>query len=351
MVAGFNLVGVYITDDRIDVHVGRDPRPNVTSLRVVDMSVECSAHEGGHFVFAKHGVEGAFAKAREWIRANSSSGRTLAVGCYGPFESISREDRGKSSYGKVRKTTSPRRLLSGHNVVSLLAGDDDEALRCERVTIVPDVTAAAIGELYLRYTDDGLWRDHKERPVLAFIKASIGLGAAVIKATEPWEGVLHPEFGQVRVERWPGDEGFHGACRYHGSCLEGLAAVPGIEKRYFPATFEQLLADRGHDCWEREAFYLAQGCIAATSLWAPGKIIIGGRIMRHARLLTKIRKWFRQLYNTRSYQFYPQMGLPDYIDTDYHYDRGPSYPGALGALCIAALEARGARQPVRQERR
>jgi fructokinase len=75
------------------------------------------------------------------------------------------------------------------------------------------------------------------------IGTRIGVGAVI--DGKPLQGLTHPEMGHILVRRHPEDH-IEGACPYHGDCLEGMAAGPGIEKRWNQKG--QLLTDR-NEVW------------------------------------------------------------------------------------------------------
>lgn len=349
-----DLAGIYVTDDHIDVVLGSDSTPGVPKLRFADLAVDISkADEDVECIpFAGKTVEAAFAEAVAFINARAPGLRSAAVGCYGPFETIDKRQRGTSGYGRLQATTHEARLLSGKSLPELLSGIGGK-FKIVPITVMPDVAVAAIGELYHRGTREGQWLPGGRDKIIVFIKISIGFGGGVVRAAEPWEGRHHPEMGQLRVERWRGDAqeaAFAGTCRYHGACLEGLASVIAIEERYKPLTFAQLRDQPDHVCWEREAFYIAQACIAATSILAPDQIVLGGRVMGVPGLLDKVRMAFIELFNLREFKVYPEAAQEDYIDVDKEHRGRPGRPGARGALCVAAMEVRlETRRPVTQK--
>jgi predicted NBD/HSP70 family sugar kinase len=347
-----DLVGVYITDRFIDLVVGHDSRPDITKLRLADLQVVMSRRKNhvNRIPLVPGKVVDAFGKARQWIAEVAPEVRSIGVGCYGPFKSINVEKRDDpdGAYGCLQRTTHNARLLSGRNIVTLLSKDAPWQNKQSIITVVPDVSAAATGELYYRATKAGEWIPGWENEVICFIKTSVGVGGAVVRAAEPWKGRLHPEIGQIRAERWRdavldpsnAEGSFKGVCRFHSDCLEGLMSVLALEKRWHPNTFEQLERQPAHACWERQAHYMAQLCIGAVCFWAPKTIVLGGRVMNVDGLLEKTRTHFRRLFNTKKYKLYPDLMRRDFITTDWNHDGEVGNPGVLGALCIAAMEAR-----------
>ena len=107
-------------------------------------------------------------------------------------------------------------------------------------------------------------------------------------------GLMHPELGHFLLSPHPDDPMPQGICPYHGSCLEGLASGPAIEKRWGKSA-KELPPD--HPAWALEAHYLAQMCVAALMILSPEKIVLGGGVMGQKHLFPMIRKETLRLLN------------------------------------------------------
>ena len=95
----------------------------------------------------------------------------------------------------------------------------------------------------------------------------------------------------MRVPRHP-DDSLPGACPFHGDCLEGLASGAAIrERRGLPG--EALTVDA--PVWALEARYLALGLANVVTMLSPGRIIVGGGVMRQASLLARVREEVRAI--------------------------------------------------------
>ena len=339
-----DLVGFYLTDDQIDMAyaVGPDPDQNAES--------NIRLEEGRSGVLSERfeedeppaaGIRRAVARLKEV----TDHVRSACVGSYGPFVSL-RE--GEPDYGRLQ-SIEPKRPLRGINLHAVFRAAFIEHFGRAPVTlrIETDVACAALGEVYRRYTDKGIWIEDGRTKVLAFMKVSIGIGGAISQSTSPYQGRLHSEMGQIIVRKWrdpwrdPLDDEarFEGVGPYHGR-LESFASVRAIKER-FGQSFEDLEGVQDHPAWHREAWYLAQACMTLTALTAPSHIILGGRIMGVPGLLKKVRHEFRRFLGIDPYPRYDEVLKKDYIDSDIDQITGsPHRPGALGALVLAAARGR-----------
>ncbi|MDH6363725.1 fructokinase [Enterococcus sp. PF1-24] len=134
-----------------------------------------------------------------------------------------------------------------------------------------------------------------------------GVGGGALQDGRFIEGFSHPEMGHMLVQRHPADD-FSGSCPFHGSCLEGMAAGPAIEKR---------LGKKGQDLteddpyWEIEANYIAQCAYNTTLMLSPDVIIFGGGVMKQRHMMKKVHQAFTELL--QGYVTTPD--LADYIVT------------------------------------
>ena len=127
----------------------------------------------------------------------------------------------------------------------------------------------------------------------AYVTVGTGIGAALYGPGGFVSKPTHSEFGHIRVERHPLDQGFPGACSFHGACLEGLASAAALTRRYGDPS----LLPAHHQAWEIEAFYLAQACLALTLSARPERILLGGGVMRAEGLMPRIRTAFGEFLN------------------------------------------------------
>lgn len=347
-----DLAGIYITDDYIDVVLGRDTQPKSRKLTVVELSLHINIENHvRRFAFTSYeSLEETFSVTAKWIADCTPRLRSLGVGCYGPFESIDPDDRGKPEYGQLQTTFHGD--LSKRNLVTLLEDAfapyySDAPL----ITIQTDVAAAAIGIAYNR--SRGPHRDTLKDQVVVFVKASLGIGGAFMRATTPWRGRLHPEMGLCHVPRWYSPaldpQNIERTWRYdravNPDSIEGLASVRAIEARYAPLSFEDLKRAPDHPAWERQAWYLAQMCWAINCIVSPHRIVLGGRIMTVPGLLDRVNQAYRdEIAGWPMSDSHAKLVASGdgFLDAQLGRNKeGALYAqklGIVGSLCIAAME-------------
>jgi fructokinase len=194
----------------------------------------------------------------------------FGVASFGPI----RLDRAAPDWGRL--LTTPKPGWSGGSFAAPLI---------ERfgvpVAVETDVNAAALAE-----QRHGAARGAN---VVVYVTVGTGIGVGVVIDGKPLHGVLHPEFGHIRLVRDPADP-FRGACPYHGDCLEGLAAGPAIIARWGESL------DRLGDAEQAQvADDLGQGCAAIALAYSPGRIVLGGGVLGtpglRERVDARMRHW------------------------------------------------------------
>jgi fructokinase len=247
------------------------------------------------------------------LRQEIGANRLMAVGIgsFGPVEL----DPASPRYGYI--TSTPKQGWANVD----LAGEVRRALGVP-VGFNTDVNAAALGE-----TQWGAGRDVASCLYLT-VGTGIGGGATFRGANHggiPLQGAMHPEMGHLRIPHDLAADPFPGACPFHGDCLEGLASGPAIAARWGKRA-EELPPD--HAAWALESRYLALGMANIVLTIAPGRVIVGGGVMRQQHLLAMIRRDFTGLLN--GYRTMPEP----FIVTPQLGERA----GVLGALALAMAE-------------
>ncbi|WP_181907339.1 ROK family protein [Cohnella lupini] len=214
----------------------------------------------------------------------------IGIGSFGPIDI----DRASSQYGYV--TTTPKPGWANYPVLPEL----------KKAFNVPfgwdtDVNAAALGE--------ATWGAAADLESCLYYTFGTGVGVGVFAEGQMVHGLVHPEGGHVLTRRHP-DDTYGGKCPYHGDCLEGMAAGPGIEERWGVKASE-LPVD--HPAWEMEAFYIGQALATSILLLSPKKIILGGGVMHQLQLFPLIRKQVQD--NLKGYVVSAALeaGIDDYI--------------------------------------
>ncbi|NNM67623.1 MAG: ROK family protein [Spirochaetales bacterium] len=234
----------------------------------------------------------------------------LGIGCFGPVDL----DKNSPTWGFV--TATPKAGWADTNVAGFLS----HSLELP-VVFDTDVNGAALGE--------HLWGAGAGLDNLVYLTVGTGIGGGVLSGGRLVHGLVHPELGHFLLSKDPQDT-FTGSCPYHGSCAEGLASGPSLEKRWGKKA-QDLPPE--HPAWDLEAAYLAQALLAFMTCFSPQKIILGGGVMEQLQLFPKIHKEVLRLNNgyIRSPSLTPQ-GIVNYIVPPSLGNRA----GILGALALTS---------------
>ncbi|CAN5396886.1 ROK family protein [soil metagenome] len=179
-----------------------------------------------------------------------------------------------------------------------------------------DVNAAALGEYR--------WGALAGCQTGLYLTVGTGIGGGIIIDGRPHHGMIHPEFGHVRVKRSAGDD-FAGTCPYHGDCAEGLASGTAIAAR-----LGRSLSEGDPDDPQHRFVYDALGQALATYVLtvSPHRIVVGGGVSEapgfHEALRVSMGRW-----------------LAGYIDApqiaDQNYIVPPKFIGKAGVLGAIAM--------------
>ena len=239
---------------------------------------------------------------------------------------------GIGSFGPVdRKPTSP---TWGHITTTPKPGwaDTDVGQEIRRRLSVPtafdtDVNAAALGEFR--------WGAAQELDTFCYITIGTGIGGGGMVGGKLLHGLVHPEFGHIRIPHDTQADPFLGACPYHGDCWEGLASGRAIQERWGLPARELFDAP----AWNLQARYLALGLVSVICLLSPERIILGGGVMNRPGLLELVQRNVVELVNGYLGAEASDHGISTYITVP---SLG-SHTGVLGAIALAQLaETQGA---------
>lgn len=191
----------------------------------------------------------------------------IGVASFGPVS----VDRRAADWGRVGVTPKPH-----------WAGADVGA-RLRRRYGVPvgfhtDVVGAALAE--------ARWGAAEGLADLAYVTVGTGVGAGLVAAGQPVDGLTHSEFGHLRPVRFGGDD-WIGVCPFHGACVEGLASGPAVQARAGRPGPDLPPDD---PAWEPVAHALAQLAHALVMTGVPRRIVWGGGVMTSGQLLPRMRR-------------------------------------------------------------
>jgi fructokinase len=224
---------------------------------------------------------------------------------------------GIGSFGPV--DTNPESATWGHITSTPKPGwaftDVGQAIRGRLsvpVAFATDVNAAALGE--------HRWGAAQGLDTFCYITVGTGIGGGGMAGGKLLHGLLHPEFGHMRIPHDRGQDPFEGVCPYHGDCWEGLASARAIEARWGRAPQD---LHGNHAVWALQAHYLALGLVSVICVLSPHRILLGGGVMSHSGLLTLVQREVERLMN--GYQDAATIMLPALAPRS----------GVLGAIALA----------------
>ncbi|MFZ5816996.1 MAG: ROK family protein [Bacillota bacterium] len=245
----------------------------------------------------------------EFFRRQPHPLAAVGVGSFGPVD----PDPNSPTYGWITSTPKP-----GWRDTDL-RGRLLDALQVP-VAFDTDVNAAALGEQR--------WGAARGLDTFLYLTVGTGIGGGAVVGGKLIHGLIHPEMGHIPVARRSDDTTFSGTCPFHGSCLEGLASGPAIERRW-GARAESLPPD--HPAWELQAHYLALGLASLICTLSPQRVILAGGVMQQGHLLPQVRQKVQAWLN--GYLQSPAIleRIDEYIVPPGLGDRA----GVLGAIALA----------------
>jgi len=233
----------------------------------------------------------------------------VGIGSFGPI------DRKPSSPTWGHITTTPKPGWAHTDV-----GQEIRRRLSVPVAFDTDVNAAALGE--------HRWGAAQGLDTFCYITVGTGIGGGGLARGRLLHGLLHPEFGHMRIPHDLERDPFEGVCPYHGDCWEGLASGRAIEARWGKPA-EELDDEPG--VWELEARYLALGLVCVMCVLSPEKIVVGGGVARRDSLLPLVRREVLSLMNGYLDSVVVRDGITDYITAPALGPRA----GVLGAIALA----------------
>lgn len=287
-----------------------DGRPLLGAVETGGTKIICAVGDSDGIVYDRMRIpteapEASVPKIVEFFRGKGV--QSIGIGSFGPIDVIP----GSPGYGSIRKCE-----REGWSHYPLLNAVCDELGVSGMMDT--DVNAACLGEY--------VFGAGKGADVLMYITVGTGIGIGIVIDGKPLHGMMHPEGGHVPSIRYPGDD-FEGTCPFHGSCIEGLACGPAIERRWGSPASE--LHDR-REVWEMESHYLSHLVCNCIMTAAPNRVVMGGGVMNQRGLFPMIREGVTELLSG-------YMDCPETSDMDEYIVPSPlkGDSGILGALVLA----------------
>jgi fructokinase len=233
----------------------------------------------------------------------------IGIGSFGPLD-------GKVSsptWGHI--TTTPKPGWAHADI-----GQEIQRRLSVPVVFDTDVNAAAYGE--------HLWGAAQGLDTFCYITVGTGIGGGGMARGKLLHGLVHPEFGHMRIPHDLAADPFPGVCPYHGDCWEGLASGLAIESRWGRSAVD-LAGDEA--VWELEARYLALGLVCVICVLSPERIVLGGGVMSAPGLLPLVHREIGTLMNGYLDNAAVGDGIADYVTLP----RLGSLSGVLGGIGLA----------------
>jgi fructokinase len=233
----------------------------------------------------------------------------IGIGSFGPVD----QKLGSPTWGHI--TTTPKPGWAHTDV-----GQEIRRRLSVPVAFDTDVNAAALGE--------HRWGAAQGLETFCYITVGTGIGGGGMARGKLLHGLVHPEFGHMRVPHDREADPFPGVCPYHDDCWEGLASGRAIQARW-GRPGEELAGNEA--VWELEARYLALGVVSVLCVLSPERIILGGGVMLQPGLLSLVQREVLALMNGYVDLVAVDGGIAGYITLPALAPRS----GVLGAIALA----------------
>jgi fructokinase len=237
----------------------------------------------------------------------------IGIASFGPLGL----DPARPGYGRI--TSTPKPGWADVDVAGYFA--DRFALP---VAFDTDVAGAALAEYR--------WGAARGCDVTVYLTVGTGIGAGILVDGKPLHGLIHPEFGHIRVRRQTLDD-FRGVCPFHGDCLEGLVSGPAIAAR---AGRPGMDVDDDDPLWGWIMAEMAEALAMLMVSLSPMRILIGGGVFQQRpKLFHAIRRRTAALLNG----YLAGIGERELATIIVPPGLG-EWAGPLGAIALAGTEAR-----------
>jgi fructokinase len=233
----------------------------------------------------------------------------IGIGSFGPVD----QKLSSPTWGHI--TTTPKPGWAHTDV-----GQEIRRRLSLPVAFDTDVNAAALGE--------HRWGAAQGLDTFCYITIGTGIGGGGMARGRLLHGLVHPEFGHMRIPHDREADPFPGVCPYHGDCWEGLASGRSIETRWGRPPEE--LSGR-EAVWELEAGYLALGLVSVICVLSPERIVLGGGVMSQPELLPLVHREVQRLMNGYLDTAAIDDGIASYVTLPALGTRS----GVLGAIALA----------------
>ncbi|OHT01830.1 putative fructokinase [Tritrichomonas foetus] len=174
------------------------------------------------------------------------------------------------------------------------------------IILETDVNAPAYSEFLALHE-----RDSSVRAV-AYLTVGTGVGAGVFVDGRPIHGIMHPEFGHIVLQAYPGDD-FPGICPFHSNCIEGRITANSLAQRLGIKPEELKDVPNDHKVWDMFSYYIAAAATTAAYTYSIDRFVVGGGIMtgdNRGFLYEKANQYCKDMIN--GYLEVPKIQRPVY---------------------------------------
>lgn len=235
---------------------------------------------------------------------------SLGIASFGPIDI----DPASQRFGTILQTTKVG--WEGARVGSRLSSSTGLPIRLDT-----DVNGAALAE--------GRWGAARLVRHWAYITVGTGVGVGIVSNRKPVYGASHGEAGHMLVRRAAGDD-WHGACSFHGDCVEGLASGPAVSARLGCSAD---MVDDDDPVWDLVAHAIAGMIHNVLMTNMPELFLLGGGIpTKRTHLLGRVRTMVAM--SLAGYQ--PEFARSGVIERCIIAPELGDDAGPLGALALAA---------------
>jgi len=203
----------------------------------------------------------------------SYSVASVGISLFGPLEA----DPNSDEFGGI--VGSSELCWSGVNVPRIV-----RTLTRTPVRFDYDVNAGALAERKVGSAA------HLDR----FVYLSLGTGVGGVAYQSGIVAGDAPQIGHMYIPKEHDDEHFAGSCRFHRSCLQGLASGKAIRERW-GVDARELSGE--HRSWDLEARYIARACANLIYTFSPPKLVLGSAIATVPGLVAKSNQYLKQFMN------------------------------------------------------
>jgi fructokinase len=233
----------------------------------------------------------------------------VGIGSFGPID----QNPSSATWGHITSTPKPGWAHT------------DVAPEIGRRLSVPvafdtDVNAAALGE--------HRWGAAKGLDTFCYVTIGTGIGGGGMAGGQLLHGLVHPEFGHMRIPHDRERDPFDGVCPFHGDCWEGLSSGRALEARWGQPAHE--LPD-DEKIWSLQGHYLALGLVSVICVLSPERILLGGGVMNRPSLMPHVRREVNELLNGYLESAAVGDGIAEYVVLPALSPRS----GVLGAIALA----------------